>query len=125
MPWPAYGQGMLSTSAGRRQHQLHHLLASPKVLGGERDLAASHLPVITDQPEDAVPTRSVFDSLAPTLREQRVERQFIVLGANQNNSAHVGRLFDGRIRDAALEHLEGGRSAFALRAARYAEFGNL
>lgn len=107
----------------------------------EISFAASHLPVVTDQPEDAVPTRSVFESLVPTLREQRTERQFIVvshdanivvtsdvdliavLGANDDGSAHVGDLFDVRIRDAALEHLEGGTPAFALRAARYAEFG--
>lgn len=109
----------------------------------EISFAASYLPVITDQPEDAVPTRSVFETLVPTLREQRVDRQFIVvshdanivvtgdvdlvavLDANKDGSAYVGSLFDNQIRDAALEHLEGGRSAFALRAARYAEFGTL
>ena len=109
----------------------------------EISFAASRLPVITDQPEDAVPTRSVFESLVPTLREQRIDRQFIVvshdanivvtgdvdlvfvLEANNEGSVHVGNLFDDRIRDAAFEHLEGGKSAFALRASRYAELGTL
>jgi hypothetical protein len=107
----------------------------------EISFAASDLPVITDQPEDAVPTRSVFENLVPTLREQRQRRQFIVvshdanivvasdveritvLQANDDKSPHTGGLFDERVRDAALEHLEGGRLAFRLRADRYAAMG--
>lgn len=103
----------------------------------EISFAASDLPVVSDQPEDAVPTRSVFDSLVPTLREQRTGRQFIVvshdanivvasdvervcvLQANEDGSPHTGTLFDPVIRNAALEHLEGGQAAFKLRAARY------
>lgn len=104
----------------------------------EISFAESTLPVITDQPEDAVPTRSVFESLVPTLRTQRRERQFIivshdanivvasdverivVLQANEDQTPHAGGLFDPRIRESALEHLEGGRRAFQLRADRYA-----
>ena len=103
----------------------------------EISFAASDLPVVSDQPEDAVPTRSVFDSLVPTLREQRADRQFIivshdanivvasdvervcVLEAREDGSPHTGTLFDPIIRDAALEHLEGGQAAFQLRASRY------
>lgn len=103
----------------------------------EISFAASSLPVITDQPEDAVPTRSVFTSLVPTLRQQRQSRQFIVvshdanivvtsdleriivLGANDDGSHASGGLFDPAIQAAALEHLEGGRQAFMLRSDRY------
>jgi hypothetical protein len=86
-----------------------------------------------------VPTRSVFESLVPTLRGQRVSRQFIVvshdanivvasdieriwvLQANDDGTPHGGNLFDERVRSAAMEHLEGGSAAFRLRAARYAQ----
>lgn len=107
----------------------------------EISFAASELPVISDQPEDAVPTRAIYDSLVPTLREQRVGRQFIivshdanivvasdveeicVLQANDDGTAHTGSLFDDRVRRSALEHLEGGSEAFKLRAERYAQLG--
>lgn len=103
----------------------------------EISFAASDLPVISDQPEDAVPTRSVFTSLVPTLREQRRSRQFVVvshdanivvtsdvetilvLDANEDGSHARGGLFDPTIQAAALEHLEGGRQAFLLRSDRY------
>jgi hypothetical protein len=108
----------------------------------EISFATSDLPVITDQPEDAVPTRAVFENLVPTLREQRKRRQFIVvshdanivvasdveqitvLHANEDQTPHSGNLFDPRIRASALEHLEGGRLAFQLRADRYAAMGD-
>ena len=103
----------------------------------EISFAASDLPVVSDQPEDAVPTRAVFESLVPTLRQQRLSRQFIVashdanivvasdtdrvcaLASEEDGSPHTGSLFDPTIRRSALEHLEGGRAAFELRAARY------
>lgn len=104
----------------------------------EISFASSDLPVVTDQPEDAVPTRSVFESLVPTLRAQRISRQFLVvshdanivvasdidritvLGGGPDGASFVGSLADDRVRAAALEHLEGGSTAFALRAERYA-----
>ena len=103
----------------------------------EISFAASTMPVISDQPEDAVPTRSVFKSLVPTLRQQRAARQFIVvshdanivvtsdveriivLGGNSDGKHAHGGLFDPLIQSAALEHLEGGRRAFMLRSDRY------
>jgi hypothetical protein len=108
----------------------------------EVSFANSALPVISDQPEDAVPTRSIYESLVPTLREQRKNRQFIlvshdanivvagdverimVMRGQQESSAVVGSLFDSDVRDSALEHLEGGRAAFRLRADRYAAMGD-
>lgn len=101
----------------------------------EISFAASSLPVITDQPEDAVPTQAVFESLVPTLRRQRAERQFIVASHDANivvagdierilvldPSAGVrpGTLFDEDVRSAALNLLEGGRAAFETRGRRY------
>ena len=103
----------------------------------EISFSASDLPVVSDQPEDAVPTRAVFTSLVPTLRAQRSGRQFIVISHDANivvasdveqitilqgsddGSPYSGDLFDPVVSSAALEHLEGGREAFAIRATHY------
>lgn len=138
--WP--GDALILAKRGSPPTPFEQLTEGLRALAiKEISFASSELPVITDQPEDAVPTRSIFESLVPTLREQRAQRQFIVvshdanivvasdieriivLQANEDNSPHVGDLFDTRIRIAALEHLEGGREAFRLRADRYAAFG--
>lgn len=103
----------------------------------EISFAASDLPVVTDQPEDAVPTRSVLTASSRTLRKQRTTRQFVLVSHDANvvvasdvehvcaleagpkGELHSGNLFDPVTRSAALEHLEGGQAAFELRAARY------
>lgn len=103
----------------------------------EISFAASDLPAISDQPEDAVPTTSVFDSLVPTIREQRAGRQFIfashdanivvagdverviVLSPVPGVAPTAGTLFDTGMRGAAMDLLEGGEPAFRLRQARY------
>ena len=100
----------------------------------EISFAASSLPVITDQPEDAVPSRAVFDTLVPTIREQRAERQFILASHDANivvagdaervwvfgeETPIEGSLFDDVVRRSSLELLEGGEEAFALRSRRY------
>lgn len=103
----------------------------------EISFADSKLPVISDQPEDAVPAKSVFDSIVPTLRDQRPQRQFILvshdanvvvagdveriwlLGAGQSAPPVVGTLFDGAILESALDLLEGGQEAFRRRQRRY------
>lgn len=134
--WP--GDGLSLERKGSPPTPFSELTEGLRALAiKEISFAASYLPVVSDQPEDAVPTRSVFDSLVPTLREQRTDRQFIVvshdanivvasdvervcaLEAHEDGSPHTGTLFDPLIRDAALEHLEGGQVAFQLRAARY------
>jgi hypothetical protein len=93
---------------------------------------------VTDQPEDAVPTASVFENLVPTLRMQRATRQFIIASHDANivvagdvervlvlsgatGEARVGTLFDGEIRDSSLLHLEGGEKAFRVRQRRYGD----
>ena len=103
----------------------------------EISFALSELPVVTDQPEDSVPTVAVYESLVPMIREQRVGRQFIVVShdANVVVSTDVdrilvidpgsderlisGTLFDPTIRQYALDLLEGGNEAFELRQRRY------
>lgn len=100
----------------------------------EISFASSSLPVITDQPEDAVPSRAVFETLVPTIREQRAERQFILASHDANivvagdaervwvfgDEAPIeGSLFDELVRRSSLELLEGGEEAFILRSKRY------
>jgi hypothetical protein len=101
----------------------------------EISFAASAHPVISDQPEDAVPPQAVFDKLVPTLRKQRADRQFILASHDANivvagdveriwvldptASPTAGMLSDEPVRSAALELLEGGRQAFELRSRRY------
>jgi hypothetical protein len=75
------------------------------------------------------------------LREQRKDRQFILVSHDANivvaadveriivmpgedsPVTDAGSLFDPGVRAAALEHLEGGKAAFKLRADRYAAMG--
>ncbi len=100
----------------------------------EISFAASDRPVVSDQPEDSVPTRAVFDELVPTLRTQRAARQFIVVSHDANivvgsDADHVivlergttfaGNLHEAAISLAALENLEGGEHAFERRKQRY------
>jgi hypothetical protein len=101
----------------------------------EISFAESAIPVVTDQPEDAVPPQNVYENLVPTLREQRSERQFILASHDANivvagdmerihvlrpGDTHVaGTLFDESVRNSAIEILEGGREAFDVRAKRY------
>lgn len=100
----------------------------------EISFASSSLPVITDQPEDAVPSRAVFETLVPTIREQRAERQFILASHDANivvagdaervwvfgeETPIEGSLFDDLVRRSSLELLEGGEEAFILRSKRY------
>lgn len=99
----------------------------------EISFAATDVPVITDQPEDAVAPQAVFDNLVPTIRRQRSNRQFILASHDANivvagdaervwvlgEDVTSGTLFDPSIRSAAMELLEGGEAAFELRDRRY------
>lgn len=103
----------------------------------EISFAASDRPVVSDQPEDSVPTRLVFDELVPILRTQRAERQFIVVSHDANivvgsdadrvvvltrEGPLTGNLQDAPISRAALENLEGGELAFERRRQRYSSW---
>lgn len=99
----------------------------------EISFAATDVPVITDQPEDAVAPQAVFNNLVPTIRKQRATRQFILASHDANivvagdaelvwvlgEEVTSGTLFDPSIRMSALELLEGGEAAFRLRDRRY------
>jgi hypothetical protein len=105
----------------------------------EISFASSSLPVVTDQPEDAVPPQNVFQDLVPTLRKQRVNRQFIlashdanivvagdverviVLSGDRTEQDTTGSLYEPAVRVAAIDLLEGGHDAFELRRERYGE----
>ena len=50
----------------------------------EISFASSRLPAISDQPEDAVPTQKVFEQMVPALRQQRANRQFILVSHDAN-----------------------------------------
>ena len=107
----------------------------------EISFADSQLPAVTDQPEDAVPTTAIFENLVPTIRKQRVSRQFIIASHDANvvvsgdmervivlppepsEQPIVGTLFNASIRKRAIALLEGGDQAFELRRRRYGEYG--
>lgn len=106
----------------------------------EISFAISRLPAVTDQPEDAVPTTAIFESLVPTVREQRAMRQFIIASHDANvvvsgdmervivlppeasEPPIIGTLFDTPIRASAITLLEGGDRAFELRRKRYGDY---
>ena len=126
----------LSTSPPRPfqdQTEGMHALAIKEI-----SFASSGLPAISDQPEDAVPTQKVFEQMVPALRQQRADRQFILVSHDANivvaadvervfvldpmspTTPTVGTLFDEEIRRAALDLLEGGEIAFERRSQHYA-----
>jgi hypothetical protein len=137
MYWPGDGLELLQKVPGGTPIAFSNLTEGLRALGiKEISFASRDVPVITDQPEDAVPTASVFDSLVPTIRTQRAHRQFIiashdanivvagdvervyVLTGDSTKEASVGTLFDDQIRTHALAHLEGGARAFQIRQRR-------
>lgn len=101
----------------------------------EISFVSSRRPVVSDQPEDSVPTRSVFEELVPTFQRQRATRQFIVVSHDANivvggdtdrvivigpeAATSIGTLFSQTISREALDNLEGGEEAFRRRGRRY------
>ena len=140
--WPSDGIDILQKPTGKETVPFDNLTEGLKALAiKEISFAASHLPAVTDQPEDAVPTTAIFENLVPTVREQRASRQFIiashdanvvvsgdmerviVLPAEASEHPTVGTLFDAPIRASAITLLEGGDRAFELRRRRYGDYG--
>ena len=138
--WPSDGIEILQKQTGADPVPFDSLTEGLKALAiKEISFAASQLPAVTDQPEDAVPTTAIFENLVPTVREQRVSRQFIiashdanivvsgdmerviVLPAEASEQPTVGTLFDAPIRASAITLLEGGDRAFELRRKRYGD----
>ena len=140
--WPSDGIEIFQKSTDDGPVPFNSLSEGLKALAiKEVSFAASHLPAVTDQPEDAVPTTAVFENLVPTVRQQRVSRQFIIASHDANvvvsgdvervivlppdpsEQPRVGTLFDQPIRERAIALLEGGGLAFELRRRRYGDFG--
>ncbi len=139
--WPSDGIEIFQKPADDAPVAFNTLSEGLKALAiKEVSFAASQVPAVTDQPEDAVPTTVVFENLVPTVREQRISRQFIVASHDANVVVSgdvervivlppvptelpcVGTLFDERIREKAIALLEGGHRAFELRSRRYGDF---
>lgn len=139
--WPDDGIELLQKQPGDVPVPFDNLTEGLKALAiKEISFAASQLPVVTDQPEDAVPTAAIFEKLVPAMREQRVSRQFIIASHDANvvvsgdmervivlppgasEQPTVGTLFDPTVRARAITLLEGGDRAFELRRRRYGDY---
>ena len=140
--WPSDGIEILRKQPGYDPVPFDNLTEGLKALAiKEISFAASKLPAVTDQPEDAIPTTAIFENLVPTVREQRAFRQFIIASHDANvvvsgdmervivlppeasEQPIVGTLFDEAIRASAITLLEGGNRAFELRRRRYGDYG--
>ena len=140
--WPSDAIEILQKQTGADPVPFDSLTEGLKALAiKEISFAASQLPAVTDQPEDAVPTTAIFENLVPTVREQRAFRQFIIASHDANvvvsgdmervivfppeasKQPIVGTLFDSSIRESAITLLEGGDRAFELRRRRYGDYG--
>ena len=138
---PSDGIDILRTQKGEAPVPFDSLTEGLKALAiKELSFATSHLPAVTDQPEDAVPTTAIFENLVPTVREQRSSRQFIIASHDANvvvsgdvervivlppeasGQPIVGTLFDAQVRQSAITLLEGGDKAFQLRQKRYGDY---
>lgn len=98
------------------------------------------MPVVIDQPEDALDIASVWEDIAKKLRRGKYSRQFIL--TTHNSSLAVGSDSDsftvlvpqsgdrakvsqrgaidrGEVRQAVIEHLEGGDEPYKLRQRKY------
>jgi hypothetical protein len=97
------------------------------------------MPVIIDQPEDALDIVSVWEDVAKKLRRGKETRQFILTthnasvavgadsdqfivlkaGANEGRVAAAGAIDRPEVREAVIQHLEGGPEPYELRQRKY------
>jgi len=97
------------------------------------------MPVVIDQPEDALDIISVWEDIAKKLRRGKSSRQFILTthnssvavaadsdqfivlraGANYGKVAASGAIDREDVREAVIDHLEGGAEPYKLRARKY------
>ena len=102
-------------------------------------LCDGNMPVMIDQPEDALDIVSVWEDISKKLRRGKNARQFILTthnssvavssdsdqfivlqaGANQGKIAHTGAIDTQKVRDEIIHHLEGGDEPYKLRARKY------
>ncbi|MBC8506954.1 MAG: PHP domain-containing protein [Anaerolineales bacterium] len=97
------------------------------------------MPVVIDQPEDALDIASVWEDVAKKLRRGKDHRQFILTthnssvavggdsdqfivlkaGAESGKIFHVGAIDSQDVRESVIDHLEGGKEPYKLRAGKY------
>lgn len=102
-------------------------------------LCDGNMPIMIDQPEDALDIVSVWEDISKKLRRGKNARQFILTthnssvavssdsdqfivlqaGANQGKIAHTGAIDSQKVRDEIIHHLEGGNEPYKLRARKY------
>ncbi len=97
------------------------------------------MPVVIDQPEDALDIISVWEDIAKKLRRGKNSRQFILTthnssvavaadsdqfivlkaGANTGSVVAAGAIDRPEVKRAVIEHMEGGEEPYRLRAQKY------
>lgn len=102
-------------------------------------LVEQNTPLIIDQPEDDLDNQFVFESIVPTLRREKEQRQFLIATHNANlpvsgDAEHIivlaadeksgwieqhGSIDDSSLRKPVEDILEGGRDAFRIRKEKY------
>ena len=102
-------------------------------------LCDGSMPVVIDQPEDALDIASVWEDVAKKLRHGKDSRQFILTthnstvavgsdsdqfivlkaGATAGKVVHVGAIDRQDVRQSVIDHLEGGDEPYRIRADKY------
>jgi len=102
-------------------------------------LSEGTMPIIVDQPEDALDVATIYFDVVPLLRDRKENRQFILTTHNPNiavssdsDKYHVLKATEARgeivccgaidienVRAAVIDHLEGGTVSYTLRGKKY------
>jgi len=102
-------------------------------------LCEGSMPVVIDQPEDALDIASVWEDISKKLRRGKDARQFILTthnssvavggdsdkfiilkaGANSGEVIFTGAIDNPDVRQSVIDHLEGGNEPYNLRAKKY------
>lgn len=103
------------------------------------------MPIVIDQPEDALDVISVWEDIAKKLRRGKNSRQFILTthdstvavsadsdqfivlraGATSGKVVFAGAIDREDVREAVIKHLEGGQEPYMLRSRKYNIKGNV
>jgi hypothetical protein len=128
----------------RKQDGSYHPLAELS-MGQKADallmiaLGDSHMPVVIDQPEDALDLSSIWDDVCQRLRMSKHARQFVFTTHNSSVAvasdsdqfvvmdadattgwvAESGSIDQGEIKTRVVEHLEGGPESYDLKRRKY------
>lgn len=128
----------------RKQDGSYHPLAELS-MGQKADallmiaLGDSHMPVVIDQPEDALDLSSIWDDVCQRLRMSKHARQFIFTTHNSSLAVasdsdqfivmdadattgwvtETGSIEQGGIKTRVVEHLEGGPESYDLKRRKY------